>query len=380
MELKLTHTERWSQPFVLAPTLQTSFNSLKELVSRSEDIPLIFETFCYSEYERGMTNKSLVVGIGNAIVDTLCNVEFSDLELLDLPIETLSLVTPDEQRSLAKKITHRKSVRRSGGSVANSLALLCELGGEGAFIGKVGSDEEGIIFTDDMLRSKVNLSLTTVPAGSTGSCLVLISPDGRRTMRTSLGCAGHLTIADTEIFSNAAKSWKDAAWVFIEGYLLVNGEDAVKSLYHAVEQAKQHSVKVALTASDAFVIKLARPALEELRTATDLLFCNQNEACELAHDSDVDAAIAKLAQQWKAVCVTLGSDGCVIADEGKVRLVKTEKIIPVDLTGAGDVFAGAVLYKLSQGDSLDSAVALANKMAGKVIQIVGARLPQEMLN
>src|SRR4051812_49623946 len=214
-----------------------------------------------------------VCGLGNAIVDIFVEVTDDEFTLLNFDRGTMRLVEIGEQRNLLERLHARDPRLVSGGSVANSVIALSQLGGKGAFVGCVGDDRYGLHYQEEFTQLGIDMGNPAIYGETTGTCACLITPDAERTMRTCLAVASHLAAKHVE-----ADRIKAAEWLFVEGYVFANPETGQGAIREAVRIAKANGVKVALTCSDAFVVDVfGEPFFQALGQA-DLLFCNSTEA------------------------------------------------------------------------------------------------------
>jgi sugar/nucleoside kinase (ribokinase family) len=307
-------------------------------------------------------------GLGNAIVDIF--VEVSDEEFATLGYErgSMRLVELAEQQMLLERFKDREPRLVSGGSVANSVIAFSQLGGAAAFIGCVGDDRYGLFYAGEFEELDIDIGNPVIVGQATGTCVALITPDAERTMRTCLAVSSHLAARHVD-----AARIKDSEWLFIEGYVFANptGQTAIRE---AIRIAKQHDVKVAVTCSEAFVVEVFHePFFEALRQA-DLLFANESEACALTKATGAADAFAKLQAMVPACVVTAGRGGAFVRHAGAEAHVAAFPCTPKDLTGAGDMFAGAFLYGITHGFPAAQAARAGCFLAMKVITQIGARL------
>jgi sugar/nucleoside kinase (ribokinase family) len=310
-----------------------------------------------------------VCGLGNAIVDIF--VEVADEEFATLGFErgTMRLVDIAEQRGLLDRLHARDPRLVSGGSVANSVIALSQLGGRGAFIGCVGDDRYGLHYQEEFTQLGIDIGNPVIFGETTGTCACLITPDAERTMRTCLAVSSLLSDRHVD-----AAQIKAAQWLFIEGYVFANPQTGQGAIREALQFAKASRVKVALTCSDAFVPQVFGDAFSQALRQADLLFCNAVEAMAVTGTASASEAFAKLKEIVPSAVVTDGPNGAFVRHAGAEAHVAAFPCEPRDLTGAGDMFAGAFLYGLSQGIWPAKAARAANFLAMKVITQVGARL------
>jgi sugar/nucleoside kinase (ribokinase family) len=310
-----------------------------------------------------------VCGMGNGLVDILIKV--SDDEFAELGFEraTTRMSNSEEQASLLQRFSKHDALVASGGSVANSTIAVAQLGGRAAYMGCLGDDKYGIHFEGELRTLGVELANHLIANQATGSVVALITPDGERTMRFNLGVAGHMApdyVNETII--------QQSKWLFIEGYLFSNPGQAHDAIRRAAQMAKRNGCKVALTFSEAWVVTGFSEPLREIVAQADLVFANEAEACAFSETSNVEAAFAHLSKTIPNVAITVGSKGALVSYEGERLKVDAFPCTPVDLTGAGDMFAGAFLYGITNGFSASDAGKAGAYLSREVITRVGPRL------
>lgn len=310
-----------------------------------------------------------VCGLGNAIVDIFVEVNDTEFEQLGFERGTMRLVELEEQRELLKRLHARDPRLVSGGSVANSVIALSQLGGKGAFIGCVGDDRYGLHYQDEFNQLGIDIGNPAIYGENTGTCACLITPDAERTMRTCLAVSSHLS----ERHVDAARI-KNATWLFVEGYVFANPSTGQGAIREAIQIAKANGVKVALTCSEAFVVDVFGDAFFNALKHADLIFCNASEARAVTKTASAGDAFAKLKDMVPSAVVTDGPHGAYVRYEETETHVAAFPCEPRDLTGAGDMFAGAFLYGITHHTSPVQAARAANFLAMKVITQVGARL------
>ncbi len=310
-------------------------------------------------------------GLGNAIVDIF--VEVSDAEFAALGFErgSMRLVELAEQQTLLARYQKSEPRLVSGGSVANSIIAFSQLGGKAAFIGCVGDDRYGLHYSTEFEELDIDIGSPVIVGEATGTCVALITPDAERTMRTCLAVSSHLAARHVD-----AERIKNSDWLFIEGYVFANPETGQTAIREALRIAKQHGTKVALTCSEAFIPNVFGDAFREALQQADLLFANETEACALADAKSATEAFAKLKGRVPSVVVTDGPRGCHVRHAGFEGHVAAFPCEPKDLTGAGDMLAGAFLYGITHEVPAPTAARGACLLAAKVISQVGARLHQ----
>ncbi len=312
-----------------------------------------------------------VCGLGNAIVDIFLEVNDQDFEQLGFERGTMRLVEKIEQQALLDrfhKANHELKLV-SGGSVANSMIALSQLGGLGAFIGCVGDDRYGLHYAEEFEQLKIDIGNPVLVDETTGTCLAIITPDAERTMRTCLAISSHLSDKHVD-----AARIANSKWLFIEGYVFANPETGQRAIKEAVRIARASDTKIALTCSDSFVPEVFADAFHEAMACSDLLFCNASESVAVTKAADPEQAFEKLKELVPSCVVTAGPEGAFVrfgGEESHVPAVVTE---PKDLTGAGDMFAGAFLFGITHDYSAERSAQGANFLCHKVISQVGARL------
>jgi sugar/nucleoside kinase (ribokinase family) len=315
-----------------------------------------------------MTTLYDVTGIGNAIVDVFSRADDASLARLGLPKGGMTLIDAAQAKSLYDQMGPATEV--SGGSVANSIAGLASLGGRGAYIGKVRSDQLGDVFAHDIRAQGVTFRTPPAQSGpATARCLVLVTPDGQRTMSTYLGACVELGPEDIDEGLIA-----DSAVTYIEGYLW-DPPRAKEAILRAAQLAHKHGRKVALSLSDAFCVDRHRDEFARLLDDhVDILFANESEALALTRAADYGAALVALRGRAEEVVVTRGAHGAhVVTAESDVQVGAEPVAAVVDTTGAGDLFAAGYLYARTHGKSLGDALRVGAIAAAEIISHVGAR-------
>jgi sugar/nucleoside kinase (ribokinase family) len=308
-------------------------------------------------------------GLGNALVDIF--IEVSDEEFASLGFErgSMRLVEPAEQQVLLKRFHDHDPRLVSGGSVANAVIAFSQLGGWAAFLGCVGDDRYGLFYKTEFDELGVDIGNPVVVDETTGTCACLITPDAERTMRTCLGVSSHLSARQVD-----ERRLASSEWLFIEGYVFANPQTGQGAIREALRIARRHGVKVAITCSEAFVVNVFGEAFFEALAQTDLLFCNKSEACAVTGAASAEEAFARLKGRVPSAVVTDGANGAYVRHAGVEAYAPAYPCQPVDLTGAGDMLAGAFLYGITHDVAPDRAARAACYLAMKVITQVGARL------
>ena len=306
-----------------------------------------------------------ILGIGNAIVDVICKVDEKFIAQNNLTKSTMKLVDEMELKKLLSKLKIEETV--SGGSVANSIVGLSQLGNKVGFIGKVSDDKLGNKYEEGLKRENVKFFYSkkkeVIP---TGTCLILITPDSERTMVTFLGTAGKIN--ENDIDTNAVEK---SEILFLEGYLWDEGEPK-----KAFEKAIKKANKVAMSLSDLFCVERHKTHfLDLVKNKLDITFANEQEIMSLINAKDIKTVINFAKELKKLIIVTRGEKGAVaINKEEIVECVAKKNLLIKDLTGAGDLFAGGFLHGYVNGKSLKESLDIGTEMSSKVIQIIGARI------
>ena len=306
-----------------------------------------------------------IIGIGNAIIDVICKVDEEFLIRNSLTKSTMKLVNEEEFKKLLLGLTIEETV--SGGSVANSIVGLSRLGNEVGFIGKVSDDEFGVKYEDGLKKENVKYFYSKkkelIP---TGTCLILITPDSERTMVTFLGTAGKINQNDINL-----TAIKNSEFLFLEGYLWDEGEPR-----KAFEKAIESSNKVAMSLSDLFCVERHKPHfLELVKKKLDITFANEQEIISLIDAKKFEDVIEFAKKIKKMIIITRGSKGALAVNNEEVTECSAKKNLKiVDLTGAGDLFAGGFLHGYINGMNTKECLEKGTEMSSKIIQVIGARI------
>ena len=306
-----------------------------------------------------------VLGIGNAIVDILCKVDETFLEKHSLTKSTMKLIEEKEFRSLLSSLNIEQTI--SGGSVANSIVGLSQLGNKVGFIGKVNSDGLGQKYEDGLVRENVEYLYSkkneTLP---TGTCLILITPDSERTMCTFLGIAGKINENDVD-----AEIIKRSKITFLEGYLWDEGEPKT-----AFNKAINNSKKVAMSLSDLFCVERHKSNfLDLVKNKLDITFANEQEISSLIDAKNFEEVISFCQQVGKLIIITRGEKGSIAINNEQVIECQSEKNLKiVDLTGAGDLFAAGYLHGYINNFTVLDSLKKGTELSSQIIQKLGARI------
>ena len=306
-----------------------------------------------------------ILGIGNAIVDVLCKVNDEFLIQNSLTKSTMKLINESEFKNLLSGLSIEDTI--SGGSVANSIVGLSQLGNKVGFIGKVNDDDLGQKYEDGLKKEEVNFIYSKKNEHTpTGTCLILITPDSERTMCTFLGTAGK--VSDKDVDEDQIKS---AEITFLEGYLWDEGEPK-----KAFDKAILNSNKVAMSLSDLFCVERHKAQfLELVKNKLDIIFANEQEILSLIESKSFDEAVAFTKSLNKNVIITRGEKGALAVNKGEIVECAAEKNLNVtDLTGAGDLFAAGYLHGVINNLSIIESLKKGTELSAKIIQKIGARI------
>ena len=306
-----------------------------------------------------------VLGIGNAIVDVICKVEEKFIVQNNLTKSTMKLVDETEFKKILSNLEIEETV--SGGSVANSIVGLSQLGNKVGFIGKVSEDELGHKYEEGLKKENVQFFCSKKKEITpTGTCLILITPDAERTMVTFLGTAGKINADD--INTNAVKN---SDILLLEGYLLDEGEPK-----KAFEKAISYANKVAMSLSDLFCVERHKSYfLELVKNKLDITFANEQEIMSLINVKKFEDVINFAKEINKIIVITRGDKGAITVNKNEIVECSAKRNIQIkDLTGAGDLFASGFLHGLINSKSLSESLEAGTEMSSKIIQIIGARL------
>lgn len=310
-----------------------------------------------------------VYGVGNALVDVQAQVSDELLQKAGFDKGIMTLVDDAQQKQLLDLLAGMNLNRCAGGSAANTIVGIADFGGKAAYVGKVADDEVGSFFRSEMQEMGVSFEVNSAAEGQSGSCAILITDDAQRTMMTNLGVSATLSEADIN-----EDELKQAKYVYIEGYLLT-GDTSKAAAYKAMELAQKHGVKVAFTASDPFLVNMLRDEMIKLiEGPVDLFFCNEDEAKSLTGLEDPIACAAEIHKHAENVAMTLGANGSILMHNKEAIAIEGVDVNAIDTTGAGDMYAGGLLYGITNGLTWKQAGHLASHAAGRIVSQLGARM------
>ena len=312
----------------------------------------------------------MIICIGNALVDSLTQIEESKINELSLNKARMTLV--DKERSNFLLQNMENPIYEAGGSAANTAYWISQLGGEVGFIGKISNDELGNQFQSSLKDSGLkDFTVFEEEDNQTGLCAIFITPDGERTMNTYLGAGEYLSVNDLNV-----DSIKDANILYMEGYLW-DKPSSKEAFLHAAKLNKETGGMNAISLSDVFCVDMHRESFKDfIKSDIDYVFCNEDELNSLFELNNIDESIENFLNLFpnvKHLICTLGSSGVLIIEEGQSYHFDATEANVVDKTGAGDFFAGGYLYGLQKNLSLVDSAEIANRSAAHVISEIGVR-------
>ena len=314
--------------------------------------------------------KTLVCGVGNALIDSEYRVSDNELAKLNLTKGCMELNNESNHINLSCNLRDEHGIVKMmpGGSVANSLYTLSQFSIDVSFIGKVSDDDKGKSFIKLLDDVGMDAHIIKSNKGITGECLVLITPDYERTMYTHLGVSSDLSLVDID-----EETVKSSEYLLIEGYL-VTSEKTKDVAKLCLDIASKNNIKKIITLSDPNVVSIFRDNMMQLLDSKfDIIFCNRQEAANISKTSTIEEAINYLSKYAKEVVVTSGGDGAYVSFNNQLVFEKCKKVEPVDLTGAGDMFLAAYLYAKTIKRNISECIKFANICSGEIIQNYGAK-------
>lgn len=309
-----------------------------------------------------------LTGIGNALVDIEYKV--TEEELLGFGVNKGSMTLTDaaRQHEMIAALGDRHAHRCSGGSAANTIIAFAQFGGKSAYSSILGADHYGEFYASEFRDMGIVLSADLVSGETTGSCLVLITPDSERTLNTTLAVNQHFCREHVR-----EDIIRQSEWIYVEGYKLTD-DNGVEAVDVALYYAKKHDTRVAVSCSDGFIVDVFGDTLRDVLKRTDLVFANEREATALANEEHAEDAYNKLSSDFSHVVVTNGALGSRVRWNGIEASVPAFAVEAVDATGAGDMYAGAFLYGVLHGHHPEHAARLASYASAQVVAQFGARL------
>lgn len=313
-----------------------------------------------------------VYGVGNALVDKEFEVDDSFFQDHNIEKGLMTLVSHEQQQQLLEILTEKYGIKKraGGGSAANTLYALSQFGGNAFLSCKVANDETGDFYLNELGNQSIQTNTKSQrDDGTTGRCLVMVSPDAERTMHTYLGVSE--TVSDQEIDFNAAET---SEFIYIEGYL-VTSPSAKSAIIKLKSFAEENQIKTAMTFSDPAMLEYFLDGVNDvLGSGVDLLFCNEKEAMLWAGTNDFEQACEKMKSKAQQFAITRGAKGALLFDGNNYIDIEPHTVKAVDTNGAGDMFAGAFMYAITQGKDFKTAGKLASLASATVVANFGPRL------
>ena len=311
-----------------------------------------------------------VIGLGNALMDIMTPLENDDIiNQIEFPKGSMQLVDADKSNEILKLTAHIKSKIASGGSAANTIHGMARLGMETAFVGKVGKDEFGKLFKEDLEKSGITASLFYTNT-ETGRAVAMVTPDSERTFGTYLGAA--VEMGPDEMTPEVFQSYD---LLHIEGYLVFN-EALIEK---AIVTAKEAGLKVSLDLASFNVVEAKLDFLQRMaKDYVDIIFANEEEARAFTGEQDPEKALRKIAESVDLSIVKVGKEGSMIMQNGTITTVGVIDAKPIDTTGAGDYYASGFIYGMLNGLNHEQSGKIGALLAGKVIEEMGAQIDAEI--
>ena len=315
-----------------------------------------------------------VCGVGHALVDIQYTLSAEYLAELGVEKGIMTLIDTERRQVLFQALEGKEPIARaSGGSAANTMIAVARFGGRAHYACQLGGDEWGDFYEKDLEKAGVTSNPSNRLPGKTGQCLVLITPDADRTLNTFLGASSNMgpQQVQEEIIANSQ-------FVYLEGYLL-SSEQGFDACCLAQKLARRHGTAISLTLSDPSMATAFKDRfLRLLESGVDLLFCNEEEALALTGEEGSEAACQALGERAASACITRGSEGALVHAGGRRSHIPALRVEAVDTTGAGDSFAGGVLFGITHGFDLETAAKLGSYAAAQVVSRYGPRLERPL--
>lgn len=311
--------------------------------------------------------KYNVFGLGNPLIDVILQVPEETITKLDMPKGSMNLVDALRQAQILEACVEHDATEALGGSCANTMVMISQLGGTGAYCGNAGDDHFGNTYAKQLEAEGVT-SYLSQEEGVTGSTVILVTPDAERTMNTHLGKCQDLKGSQINL-----EAIGESEYLYIEGYLW-DTPSQQEAVMKAVDYAKANGVKIALSLSDPFCVERNKEAFQNLcDNYVDLLFCNETEAKQMTGLEEPFASLKKLGGKITQVALTIGARGAMIWDDGEIFHIEPTPTEAVDTTGAGDAFAAGYLFGVTNGYLPEKAGALGAVSASIVVGQIGPR-------
>jgi sugar/nucleoside kinase (ribokinase family) len=313
-----------------------------------------------------------VYGLGAALVDTEINVSDNDLMTMSIEKGVMTTMNEAQRKHLLQHFSDQLSCskRTSGGSTANAMIAIAQFGGQTFYSCKVGNDSDGYFYLNDLKMAGVDYQIDkTCNDGVTGACLVMITPDAERTLNSFLGVSS--TLSQDDVIPGIIVA---SDYIYFEAYTVLSPTTRAAAI-RMREVAEQNGVKTALSFSDPRIVTDYRDDLQKLLgNIIDLIFCNKQEALTWAKTDNLGIAIEVFKTIARTFAITLGGEGALVYDGTKLHRIDSYKVKPVDTSGAGDMFAGAFLFAITNGKDFLTAGKLASFASAAVVSDYGPRL------
>ena len=318
-------------------------------------------------------NEATIFGIGNPLIDVVIKIEDKDLINLEVEKGVMHLVDENRQKEIVNYFKNKSPIYHPGGSAPNTLITCAGLEIPGVISGKIGDDEFGAIYKSQINKYGI-ISRLVLGDGPTGSSIILVTPDGERTMNTHLGICQEFSITDIDE-SLLAKS----KFLYFTGYMW--DTDSQKSaIKHALAIAKENKIKVIFDVADPFAVQRFKDAfLTLIQDEADVVFANQAELSILFDTENIEEATKSLGKIINIAAVKLGKDGCYVVEDGDISKISSRPILATDSTGAGDIFAAGFMAALYKGYRATVAGEIGGYLAEEIIQITGAQFEKSVI-
>ena len=318
-------------------------------------------------------SKAAIFGIGNPLIDVVINVEDNDLKNLGVDKGIMHLVDENRQKEIMSYFKNMSPIYHPGGSAPNTLVACAGLEITGVISGKIGNDKFGEIYKSQVEKYGITSRLV-IGDGPTGSSIILVTPDGERTMNTHLGMCQDFSIADID------ESLLTKADIFYFTGYMWDTDSQKFAIKHALSIAKENRIKVIFDVADPFAVQRYRDAfLTLIEEEADVVFANQAELSILFDTKDINVAANSLGRIVNIAAVKLGKEGCLVIENGNLCKITSRPIIAKDSTGAGDMFAAGFIAALSKGYSGKAAGKIGGYLAEEIIQIPGAQFEKYVI-
>ena len=318
-------------------------------------------------------SKAAIFGIGNPLIDVVINVEDNDLKNLGVDKGIMHLVDENRQKEIMSYFKNMSPIYHPGGSAPNTLVACAGLEITGVISGKIGNDKFGEIYKSQVEKYGITSRLV-IGDGPTGSSIILVTPDGERTMNTHLGMCQDFSIADID------ESLLTKADIFYFTGYMWDTDSQKSAIKHALSIAKENRIKVIFDVADPFAVQRYRDAfLTLIEEEADVVFANQAELSILFDTKDINVAANSLGRIVNIAAVKLGKEGCLVIENGNLCKITSRPIIAKDSTGAGDMFAAGFIAALSKGYSGKAAGKIGGYLAEEIIQIPGAQFEKSVI-